>query len=82
VLEFRALAGRAAAASSRDDLVRAFELYGASLDCWRGAPLVGFELRLRRHPAALALTDQRRAVTREYVDLRLPVVSPAGVISE
>ena len=69
LLEFRALAGRAAAARSMGDLVRAFDLYGSSLDCWRGTPLVGFERQLRQHPAALTLTGQREAVTREFVDL-------------
>jgi hypothetical protein len=69
VLEFRALAGRAAAAASMSDLVRAFELYGASLDCWRGVPLVGFDARLRHHPAAVALVDQRLTVARDYAGL-------------
>lgn len=66
VLEFRALAGRAAGMS---DLVRAFELYGASLDCWRGVPLIGFDARLRQHPAAVALVDQRLTVARVYAHI-------------
>ncbi|GAA3438131.1 BTAD domain-containing putative transcriptional regulator [Kutzneria kofuensis] len=69
LLEFRALAGRAAAARSMGDLVRAYELYAAGFDCWRGAPLVGFDTRLRHHPAAVALTNQRAAVAMEYADL-------------
>jgi len=69
VLEFRALAGRATAANSMGDLVRAYELYAASLDCWRGIPLVGFDRRLRQHPAAVALAEQRLAVAGQYADL-------------
>ncbi len=69
VLEFRAYAGRATAAASMHDLVRAFELYAASLDCWRGTPLVGFDRRLRHHPAAVALTEQRLAVAHEYTEI-------------
>ncbi|QUQ66040.1 helix-turn-helix domain-containing protein [Kutzneria sp. CA-103260] len=69
VLEFQAYAGRAAAAGSMGDLVRAYELYAASLDCWRGTPLVGFDRRLRQHSAALALAEQRLAVAREHADL-------------
>ncbi|MFI9383348.1 BTAD domain-containing putative transcriptional regulator [Kutzneria sp. NPDC052558] len=69
VLEFRALAGRATAAQSMGDLVRAYDLCASSLDCWRGTPLVGFDQRLRHHPAAVALTEQRLAVAREYADL-------------
>lgn len=69
LLEFRALAGRAAAAGSMGEFVRSYDLYAASLDCWRGAPLVGFDARLRRHPAAVALAEQGLAVAREYVAL-------------
>ncbi|MFC0433821.1 transcriptional activator [Kutzneria buriramensis] len=61
VLEFTALAGRAAAAYSMGDVTRAFELYAASLACWRGSPLVGFDRRLRDHPATVALTARYRA---------------------
>ena len=69
LLEFKVLAGRATAAQNLGDLARACELYAASLDCWRGAPLVGFDARLRRHPAAVALSEQSLAVAREYVAL-------------
>ncbi|HEY0495172.1 MAG TPA: BTAD domain-containing putative transcriptional regulator [Kutzneria sp.] len=69
LLDFRALAGRAAAAHDQGDLARAYELYAASLDCWRGSPLVGFDTRLRHHPAALALANQRVTVAMEYADL-------------
>ncbi|MFC0543474.1 BTAD domain-containing putative transcriptional regulator [Kutzneria chonburiensis] len=69
LLEFRALAARATATRGAGDLVRAYELYAASLDCWRGSPLVGFDARLRHHPAAVTLADQRVAVAIEYADL-------------
>jgi len=69
VLDFRALAGRAATARAAGDLVRAYELYAASLDCWRGSALVGFDARLRHHPVAVTLTDQRVAAAIEYADL-------------
>jgi hypothetical protein len=69
LLEFKALAGRATTARGMGDLPRAYELYAASLDCWRGTPLVGFDTRLRHHPAAVALTDQRVSVAMAYADL-------------
>jgi transcriptional regulator with XRE-family HTH domain len=69
LLEFRALACGAATACDRGDLALAYELYAASLDCWRGSPLVGFDTRLRHHPAALALTDHRATVAMAYADL-------------
>lgn len=69
LLEFRALAGRAAAARGMGELARAYELYAASLDCWRGSLLIGFDTRLRHHPAAAALTNQRVTVAMEYADL-------------
>jgi DNA-binding SARP family transcriptional activator len=79
LLEFRALASRAAAANSIGDLTRAFDLYAASLDCWRDAPLLDFTPRLRHHPAALALTEQRLAVAREYASLGRRISRPAQV---
>jgi transcriptional regulator with XRE-family HTH domain len=69
LLDFRALAGRATAARDIGDPVRAYELYAASLDCWRGSPLIGFDTRLRHHPAALALAQQRVTVAMSYADL-------------
>lgn len=69
LLDFRTLAGRAAAACGAGALVHAYELYTASLNAWRGSPLVGFDIRLRRHPAAVTLIDQRMAVALAYADL-------------
>ncbi|MEV6606526.1 BTAD domain-containing putative transcriptional regulator [Kutzneria sp. NPDC051319] len=69
VLEFKALAAHARATRGMGDLARAYELYKASLDCWRGTPLLGFHTRLRHHPAAVALANQRVSVAMEYADL-------------
>jgi DNA-binding SARP family transcriptional activator/tetratricopeptide (TPR) repeat protein len=63
VSAFRRLAGQA---RNEPDAYRACELYERALSLWRGNPVEDVEA-LRHHPAAVALSNERLAVTLEYV---------------
>jgi tetratricopeptide (TPR) repeat protein len=76
---FDGLAARAEQRQAAGEPAAARELLGQALACWRGPLLDGAGARLRRHPAAVAVSRRRMAVALRYADLALDRGDYAGV---
>jgi DNA-binding SARP family transcriptional activator/DNA-binding XRE family transcriptional regulator len=82
VLRFQALADQGAAAHLAGDLLQAYALYGASLRCWRGLLLAGFDELSHHHPAAAALGVRRGSVALQFADVASEVGLHAEVVAQ
>jgi DNA-binding SARP family transcriptional activator/tetratricopeptide (TPR) repeat protein/DNA-binding XRE family transcriptional regulator len=70
LLRFGELAAQAHALRAEDPAA-ARELFAQALACWRRPVLADLTVRLRQHPAAVALSQQRLAVVLACADLAL-----------
>lgn len=69
LLRFTQLAGRAHDATVAGNHAAACDMFAQALAEWRGPVLADLSLRLRQHPAAVALTQRRMAAGLAWADL-------------
>jgi DNA-binding SARP family transcriptional activator/tetratricopeptide (TPR) repeat protein/DNA-binding XRE family transcriptional regulator len=70
LLRFDELTAQARAARETDP-ESAMERFTGALTCWRGPVLADLSTRLRRHPAAVAVSQRRIAAVLAYADLAI-----------
>lgn len=67
--EFDHCVAQARAAWAAGSPRSARQFYSEAWTCWRGPLLAGFDARLRRHPAAVMVGQQRTAAVLEWTDV-------------